>query len=448
MSGYKKHLIRIFFILVCTLTTGIFGFTQTVTIHGIVRDNNSMTPISNVNIKINRTNEGIFTGSDGKFTLTLKRIPASITITCVGYEPLYYNISKVSATPIEFVLRPQISDLHEVDITAMRYNYLFKDENYSILDYELMGDNLLLLVFRYQLKHTQLILLNRSGDTLSVAPVPELKPMRLYKDFLDNIHYISSKENAFQCSYNDLKKQIEFPYRTTFDSLLKTVKPFLFRMGGRLYFEEFAPGGLSKTIGYFDTNFHKRLIRYISDETAQKNYFDDLKFNSRWNEAASGSAAFTEDDSRANTFFYYQSINDPLLKLGDNEMAVFNFTDGLIEFMNNEGKVYRTVAIEFQKEADINLLAGLLGVFFPIADWEWSGKLYFDEYYKDVYTTFIKNGMVQIKKINLETGKLTRTFDVPFPFPKKIELYKGEAFFLYKEVSGNFEKWKLVKLKL
>jgi hypothetical protein len=84
MSGNKKHIIRIFFIIVCTLTTGFFVFSQTVTVHGIVRDNNSLTPISNVNIKINGTNEGVFTGSDGRFTLTLKSIPASITITCVG----------------------------------------------------------------------------------------------------------------------------------------------------------------------------------------------------------------------------------------------------------------------------------------------------------------------------------------------------------------------------
>jgi hypothetical protein len=431
------------------LTTGFFVFSQTVTVHGIVRDNNSLTPISNVNIKINGTNEGVFTGSDGRFTLTLKSIPASITITCVGYEPLYYTINKVSATPIEFVLRQRTADLREVDITAMRFNYLFKDENYSILDYEIMGDNLLLLVFRYQLKNTELILLSRNGDTLSVSPVPELRPMRLYKDFLGNIHYISTRENAFQCEYNDGVKKIKFPYRTTYDSLVKTVKPFLFMLSDRLYFEEFTPDGFGKAIGYYDTtNHHKGYIHSIPGETARKNYYDDLQFNSRWNEFNTGSSSFTADDLRANKYFYYQRINAPLLKLGDNEMADFNFTDGVIEFMNNEGKIYRKVPIEFQKEPDINLFEGLFSIFFPISDWSWTGRLYADEYYKDVYTSFIKNGLIQLKKINLETGKLTRTFDVPFSFPKKIEVYKGEAFFLYKEVSGNFEKWKLVKLKL
>lgn len=450
MSGYKKQIIRIFFILVYTLLIELIAFSQTTIIFGIVKDNNSLNPIGNVHIKVNGTNEGVFSGSDGRFILKLKSIPASITITCVGFEPLYYTIDKIPSKSMEFVLRPRTSNLPEVDIKAMRFNYMFKDRNYSILDYELMGDNLLLLIFRYQLKNTELILINRNGDTLSITPVPELKPMCLYKDFLGNIHYISTKENAFQCWYNDELKKVEFPYRTTFDSLVRMVKQFLFTTGDRLYFEEFTASGFGKNIGYIDTNHRKVYIRFLYGEAAQKNFYDDLKFNSRWNESLTDDnpARFTEDSYRANKFFNYQRINAPMVKLGDNEMVDFNFTDGIIEFMNHEGKVYKTVPIEFQKETDINPIEGLLSVFIPIADWRWSGKIYVDEYYKDVYTTFRKNGMVQIRKINLETGKLTRNIDVPFPFPEKIEIYKGEAYFLNKDIGGNFEKWKLVKLEL
>jgi hypothetical protein len=448
MSDNKKHIIRIFLINLSLLAIGLFSFSQTIIIRGIVKDNSSSKPINNVNIKINGTNEGVFTGPDGRFSLTLKRIPVSLTISCVGYETLYYNFDKIPMNPIELILRQRTSDLQEVDIKALRFNYIFRDLNYSILDYEIMGDNLLLLVFRYQLKNTELILLNRNGDTLSIVAVPEQKPLRLYRDFLGNVHYVSTKENAFQCEYNDLLKKIEFPYRTTFDSLVRMVKPFLFLSGDRLYFEEFTPDGFGKNIGYYDTNNQKGYIRFISGETTRRNYFDDSKFNARWNTFVSGPASFSVDDYRANKNFYFQKINAPLVKLGDDSMADFNFTDGVIEFMNKEGKVYRTVPIDFHKETDGNLLAGLLSVLIPIADWEWSGKLYVDEYYKEVFTTFKKNGMVQIRKIDLETGKLTRNFDVPFPFPEKIEIYKGDAYFLIKDIGGEFEKWKLVKLNL
>ncbi|MCX6245830.1 MAG: carboxypeptidase-like regulatory domain-containing protein [Bacteroidetes bacterium] len=448
MSEYKRHIIRIFLIHAFILTEGIIAFSQTATLRGIVKDNYSLTPISNVNIKINGTKEGVFTGPDGRFSLTLKRTPVSLTISCVGYEPLYYNIDKIPVKPITLILRQRTSDLQEVDIKAMRFNYIFKDLNFSVLDYEIMNDNLLLLVFRYQLRNTELILLNRDGDTLCVVPVPEQKPMRLYRDFLGNIHYISTKENAFQCEYNDVLKKMEFPYRTTYDTLVRKVKPFLFTAGDRLYFEEFTPDGFGKNIGYYDTIHGKEYIRNISGETTQRNYFNDLKFNAHWNSIVGRPARFTEDDYRADKHFYYQKINAPLVKLGDNTMADFNFTDGVIEFMNREGMVYRKVPIDFQEETNGNLLAGLLSVFIPIADWEWSGNLYVDEYYREVYTTFKKSGMVQIRKIDLETGKLTRNFDVPFPFPRKIEIYKGDAYFLTKDIGGELDKWKLVKLNL
>jgi hypothetical protein len=447
MSGNKKQIICAFFFRVFLLTMGLSSFSQTIIIHGVVKDNNSLKPISNVNIKINGTNDGVFTDPDGRFSLPLNRTPVLLTLSCVGYEPLCYNIDNIPAEPIELILRQKISDLQEVDIKAIRFNYVFKDKSYSVLDYEIMGDNLLLLVFRYQLKNTELILLNRSGDTLSIVPVPELKPIRLYKDFLTNIHYISTEENAFQCVYNDIEKKIEFPYRTTYDTLVKLVRPFLFTVGDRLYFEEFTPGGFGKNIGYYDKNHQKEYLRHVYGETAQRNYFDDLKFNALWNSKASDRACISNDDYRANNLFYYQKINAPLVKLADSNMAVFNFTDGVIEFMSGQGKVYRTLPIDFHKESE-NLITGLFGVIIPIADWEWSGKLYVDEYYRDVYTSFKKNGMVQIRKINLETGKLSNNYDVPFAFPEKIEIYKGDAYFLIKNDGGNFENWKLVKLHL
>ena len=56
--------------------------------------------------------------------------------------------------------------------------------------------------------------------------------------------------------------------------------------------------------------------------------------------------------------------------------------------------------------------------------------------------------MVRIRKIDMETGNLTKSYDLPFPFPEKIEIYKGDAYFLNKDAGGEFEKWKLIKVKL
>ena len=70
-------------------------------------------------------------------------------------------------------MRPRVYSLGEVDISAKRYRFVFKDMDYSVLDYEIMDDNILLLIFRYQLRRSELILLSLSGDTVSVVPIPE-----------------------------------------------------------------------------------------------------------------------------------------------------------------------------------------------------------------------------------------------------------------------------------
>ena len=156
---------------------------------------------------------------------------------------------------------------------------------------------------------------------------------------------------------------------------------------------------------------------------------------------------FDEYDLQSHKLFHYGRINAPLVKLGKNNLAVFNFPDDVIELMDSRGKIYKSVPVSFHKEEESNLLASIVSALVPVSEWKWRGKILVDDYYRNVYTTFQKNGMVQLRKIDLETGKLTSTFDLPFPFPEKIQVYRGDAYFLVKQDNIN-ENWKLVKCRL
>jgi hypothetical protein len=487
MFKNRRHTIRFLTVLFYFLLFGFSAFPQKITVHGIVKDEISLEPVSGVNIKINGTNQGVATNKEGRFDLVLEKIPVSITLSCVGYETVYYEIGRIPVKPIELILRKSIYNLKEVDISAKRYSYIFKNMDYSVLDYEIMDDQLLLLVFKYQLKRSELILLTLSGDTISVMQVPEMKPLCLVKDFLGNIHYISNKGNAFQCYFTKDINQFSFLYKTTYDSLRIMLQSFLFKTNDRYYFQELTPDGFGANIGYFDAKGHKEYIRSVSGETTRKNYADDQKFYGQWNsqlgtinplekednkpvsievneqsgteiikgsdplvEATNWSYVPTieESDFQANKLFFYKRIRSPIVNLGNNNIAVFNFPDNEIEMMNQDGKLYRIIPISFHKEIEINLLAELITAFVPVPEWKWRGKILVDEYYRNVYTTFQKNGMVQIRKIDMETGNLTRSYDMPFPFPEKIQIYKGDAYFLNKEFGEEFQKWKLVKVKL
>jgi hypothetical protein len=55
--------------------------------------------------------------------------------------------------------------------------------------------------------------------------------------------------------------------------------------------------------------------------------------------------------------------------------------------------------------------------------------------------------MVRIQRIDVETGQLDNGTILPFPFPEKIEIYKGDAYFLIKQ-DGTSENWKLMKCRI
>lgn len=82
---------------------------------------------------------------------------------------------------------------------------------------------------------------------------------------------------------------------------------------------------------------------------------------------------------------------------------------------------------------------------FSDSGWRWGNTILVDDFNCNVYTTYIKLGMVRINRVDLETGKLKSGTVIPFPFPEKIEIYNGEVYFINK---GGNENWKLAKCEL
>jgi len=446
---------------------------QNTLIHGIVQDEITRNPIPNVNIRVNGTTEGCFSGVDGKFTLNLDKTPCSLTITCVGYEAVYYDLRKVPARPLDLVMRKTTQLLKEVDISSKALKVVFSDRNYSVLDYEIMDDRLLLIIFRYQLKRSEVVLLTLSGDTLSIVPVPEQKPKCLFRDFLGNVHFVSTKGNAFQCYYNEMNRQLGFMAETTYDSLKLMVRPFLFVSGDRLYFRELSPDGFGARIGYIDQDHNKRYIRLFSGESARQNFYGEIRYNTKWNYQLTQSVnqlkssifephnagrgvldhsgmkklPFSDGfDINGLKRFYYGRINLPVVKLEANNIAVINFPEDVIEWIGRDDKIFRRVPISFHKDRASTILADLAKTLISSDEWKWGEQVYADDYYRAVYTSFKKNGIVQVRKINMNTGRLTNVFDLPYPFPEKIRIYKGDAYFLNKD-NGEPEKKMLLKVK-
>ncbi len=370
-------------------------FSQTNLFKGIVKDERTLKPVHDVNIKVHGTNNGTSTDKFGFFSLRITKVPASLVITCVGYENAYYDVLEVPQTPVEFSLTPKSYPLREVDISAVKYSYLFKDKNYSVLDYELMDGNILLLVFRYQLKRSELVLLNLIGDTLAISKLPEIPPVSLFKDFLANVHYFSRAGNAYQVFFNRKENRIEFLHKTTVDSLSRLVEPFIFKMSDRLYFQEDLANGFGTAIGFYEQGAGKKYIRKHFDEKKIAEYIDDQTYYQKWNATVPPQHYFMTDredefyttpafdfsrgespgqfyevnEERAHEFEFYRLVF-PVIKTGENTIAFFNFPGNYLELMNENGKVINTVPVTFHQETASKALPASSNQLLNIG-WRW-----------------------------------------------------------------------------
>ncbi|MCX6281179.1 MAG: carboxypeptidase-like regulatory domain-containing protein [Bacteroidetes bacterium] len=86
-------------------------------------------------MKVLGTSTGTATDKSGRFALKLENIPVSLLFSCVGYEDEKFRVTKTPGKEFEFLLRSKAYNLKEVNITSTNYSFLFKDRDYSVLDY-------------------------------------------------------------------------------------------------------------------------------------------------------------------------------------------------------------------------------------------------------------------------------------------------------------------------
>ena len=452
-------------------------FSQAYTFKGIVKDEQTMKPLAEVNISIPGTSLGTSTDKDGKFSLRIGKLPSTLVFSCIGYENEEYQLKTVGHTTVEFLLTSKAYILKEVSISSRNYSFLFKDKDYSVLDYELMDDKVLLLVFRTVLKHSELILLNRAGDTLALINPPEQPPSLLYKDFLGNLHYCSKAGSAYQCGFFRDSGILGFSHKTTLDSLQTLFEPFIFIMCDKVYFQEKLARGFGMAFGYIEPGKGKKYIRKVVNTKKIQEYTDDMQFYQNWNVhmgiyasnpnsigvnatlpdefAAYENPAFnfSKGDSNGKNFekaearargFEYFNLTFPVIKISSNTLAFFNFGENIIEIMDKDGNLLKTLPVSFHKGPDPDSRS-TSGIRLAEAGWHWENELISDKYDHSVYAVFRKWPLIRLRLINMETGKLNFGTILPVAFPFKIGIYSGEAFFLAKEKNDNV---RLLKCKL
>lgn len=376
-------------------------------IFGYVKDAATDLPVQSVDIYINGNEKvGTTTNKDGYYELQIAKIPSEIIFSHVAYEPQQRKIEQYGNQKIDIEIITKYHMLNPAEITASAKK-IINDKTLYVLDYELFGDNIMLIAHHFGQK-PELYLMTIAGDTLARTKINET-PEKLHKDCFGNIHLITEKR-AYQVFYEN--KTLSLIYSVSVKEFNENIEPVITELHGKLFYKEYFVNNQVIIYYYRQKDSTDKKLSVIADEKSLRMLSDRERFMSM-------GKAYTEADLRFEELFFYDPIFSPLFKNGDS-LIIFNFIDSNIEFYNSQCSLIKDVAIDFHKEKN------------------WKEDIIMDSKTGSFYSLFRKNGIARLKEIDIDTGKIGRTFTIPnFIFVDKIKIHNNKIFFLDYDLKNN-----------
>jgi hypothetical protein len=393
------------------------GFSMAVTaqehhIYGKVLDEESHSAISEVNISISETKLGCTTNKDGEFSFITISLPVFIVISHLGYETQQLRLDKASGG-FTILLKPVTAILKEVEIKAIhKPEIFFKDDQYSVLDYEVDSSLVYLLIFRSRLAKAELLCKSVDGDTVARSGTFTFKPTGLFLDCLGILHVLS-KDSAYQVyRKND---NLIIPYAFDIRKFNSTISDCLASTDNWLFFRK-------ESFDHQTVDFYR-----INRTTSQRQAFASSRDEANIKMLRKNSLDLyfllldTIPDGNANLTEWswvkkilYKPNASVLHRLGDT-ISVFNTTNGNVDIYDLNAKLLTSMA-------------------FPVKEknkGDWTKEIYVDRMVHKPYTSFLENGKLTFYQIDLHTGELTRTLTASHVFPGKPRIHGNFIYYLY-----------------
>ncbi len=382
----------------------LMSSTQNNLIKGKIIDTISGKAIKDVNIQVKGTEIGTSTNSKGYFELNLRVKKPILIISHINYENKEIDLKTRHDNYLNINILQKTSELDIFNVYANKVVDIIKDKPLYVKDYDFYGDSILLLVYRNKkISKPELVLINKNGDTLSNLHIE--KPEYLHFDYNDNT-FLVTKHNAYQIYVN--KKGIKLLFPKSRDDFEISHKPVVEASGETMFFRKYFYK--NQVLAYYAYELYSdkaREFKVIGEEQGLTMLSDFNRFMSMCD--------YNENALRFEELIMYDPVYAPLVKIGDT-ICIFNYLVSKLEKYSVSGNLLEEVDISFHKEK------------------HWKEQIFVDEIKSKVYTLFKKNGITKIKEIDMKTGLLCRTIDVPdYQFIEKIKMRDDKLYFLYKD---------------
>ena len=421
-------LILVFFLLIqIFVSQDAFTQRQFRFFYGKVLDKSTKKPIGNVNLSVENSKTGTVTDRNGDYSFYLDTIPSILTISHVGYATKRV-ILDTSSFFMTVYLAPFVKMLDEVVISATPHELIFKDKHYSILDYEIDSGFVYLLVYRYRFSKAELVCRKPSGDTVAKSGLLHFIPKKIMLDCIGYLHLFSD-DTSYQVYRKGSELHVIHPVTLKkYDEILSDCVASTTEL---LFFKRSTDYGLGTefyTINRKDKT--RKWISQVRDEQKAKM----LRRNPEdlWLLMSSSAPRDVNADNTAESKEAVESVNvlsrewmwirkiqyppikSFLYRVGE-FICVFNIPGRQMEFFDLGGKYSYKLQLSVEKTGD----------------GRWTNDIIIDGFTLKVYTTFLKNGIISLYEIDLNTGELIRKMSVYHFYPQKVKIYDNYIYYLY-----------------
>lgn len=342
------------------------------------------------------------------------------------------------------VMRHKTNNLQEVTVTENAPHLAYENKSVWVTDYKVQHDGIYMVAGNSNA--SVLLHLDFEQDTISLKPIAS-KYQELYQDAFGNLHLIGP-DSTYQI-YCD-GKQLHLLYGIGKDVFRQKLEPVKILTDSIMVLQNYA--NMDQQLAYLMVNRNNKKISVLADlngttaEMARNAHTDverDRKMDMMEAEfqemppiigviigALESNFRSDEMDVEGRKLMIknlynrirFKPIYCPAIRIEDS-IYIFDFQNNNLLKFDNLGHPTSTCGIVFHKTGYLKNLA---------MKNSWDEKLIVDDVTGQCYAQFSSDGIVTLKEIDLNDGKVKREIRLTkHSFPQNVQVFNGEVYYLF-----------------
>lgn len=417
---------------------------------GSVLDHTNYKAISGANITVEGTRRGCSSNAEGNFALTVYTRPVYLRVSYVGYETQRIWLEQ-GTNVITVLLNPAAQSLPDLEIRALNDPVpWFKDRRYAVLDYEVAGGKVFMVVYLFSMKKAELLCRSFAGDTLAEPEPLPFKPASVFRDCLGNVHVMSG-DSVYQVCHEGNRTKL--CYVTGLRKFGEILADCVTSTDSMLYFRKESADQLSVEYYQVDRFTHRRdFFAALGDEDKERmkrRNPGDYELLTMRDPPRSPERALTWQWLKKVVYLTDQSS---LHRVGD-QLCMINPVDQTILLYTLSGTFNAKLKMTLYPPGRLPVVAGSKAEPKPPSGIppdelrHWTREIYADPVANQLYTSFVHGGTYTLYRIDLNTGILRRTLSTGHAYPQKLQVYDRHLFYMY-DLPGEGDNRHLFRQKL